>query len=54
MTKKAGRFRAQLLLQSNHRHDLNQELQQLCELGDQHALGKRLRWSIDVDPIDLF
>jgi primosomal protein N' (replication factor Y) len=54
MTKKAGRFRAHLLLQSNHRRDLNQALQQLCELGDQHTLGKRLRWSIDVDPIDLF
>ena len=54
MTKKAGRYRAQLLLQAEQRKDLHQSLQQLCEFGDQLPLGKKVRWSVDVDPVDMF
>lgn len=54
MTRRAGRFRAQLLLQAKDRKALHHALQQLCQLGDDHPLGKKLRWSIDVDPVDAF
>ena len=54
MTKRAGRYRAQLLVQSNHRGQLNNTLKRLCELGDNNKLGAKLRWSVDVDPLDMF
>ncbi len=54
MTRRAGRFRAQLLLQSLHRSALHQCLQQLALQGEQHPMGRRIRWSIDVDPAEVF
>jgi primosomal protein N' (replication factor Y) len=54
MTRRAGRYRAQLLLQAKERKDLHRCLQQLCALGDQLPLGKKIRWSVDVDPVDTF
>ena len=53
MTKKAGRFRAQLILQSDNRKALHQRLQQIVALADQHPLAKKVRWSVDVDPADM-
>lgn len=54
MTKKAGRFRAQLILQSPNRPSLHQRLHHICEQAEQSKLGKKVRWSIDVDPADMF
>ncbi|MEE8059425.1 MAG: primosomal protein N' [Pseudomonadales bacterium] len=54
MAKRADRYRAQLLLQSPQRKYLHHSLQQLCQQGDQLPLGKKVRWSIDVDPVDMF
>ena len=54
MVRKAGRFRAQLLLHSGSRRALHQLLKQLCEFGDQHPLTNKVRWSIDVDPGDMY
>ncbi|MFA7554063.1 MAG: primosomal protein N' [Spongiibacteraceae bacterium] len=54
MARRAGRYRAQLLLQSDQRKFLHHSLQRICQLGDQHPLGKKVRWSIDVDPADMF
>lgn len=54
MTKRAGYFRAQLVLQSPQRSYLHQSLQQLAEAGETHQQSARIRWSIDVDPIDMF
>ena len=54
MTKKAGRFRAQLILRSTHRKTLHQRLQHICQLADLHPLAKKVRWSIDVDPVDMY
>ncbi len=54
MTRKAGRFRAQLLVRSDQRRPLHRVLQQLCSLAEQHPLGNKVRWSIDVDPSDMF
>ncbi|MBL4826741.1 MAG: primosomal protein N' [Spongiibacteraceae bacterium] len=54
MMRKAGRFRAQLLIQSSARPPLRQALQHLCTLAEQHPLTNKVRWSIDVDPAEMF
>ena len=54
MARKAGRYRAQLLLQSSHRQALHQVLSRLRPLLEDHPGSRRVRWSIDVDPIELF
>jgi primosomal protein N' (replication factor Y) len=54
MTRRAGRYRAQLLLQSSQRGVLHHCLQQLATAGEQHPMARRLRWSIDVDPVEVF
>lgn len=54
MARKAGRYRAQLLLQSSHRRSLHQVLSSLRPLLEQHPISRKVRWSIDVDPIELF
>ncbi len=54
MEKLGGRFRAQLLLQSNLRSTLNDSLTRLCNVIDGLSGARRCRWSIDVDPVDLF
>ena len=54
MARRAGQFRFQLLLQSTHRKDLhhllNAVLPQIVKLKD----AKKVRWSLDVDPVDLY
>lgn len=54
MTKRAGYFRAHLVLQSAHRKYLHRSLQQLIDAGEAHQQSAKIRWSIDVDPIDMF
>ncbi|MBU0536824.1 MAG: hypothetical protein KKF24_03575, partial [Gammaproteobacteria bacterium] len=54
MTRKAGRFRAALILQAELRSLLHRHLHTACHIGDQLNKPQNLRWSIDVDPIDLF
>lgn len=54
MARKAGRYRAQLLLQSSERRSLHRMLATLRLRLEDHALARRVRWSIDVDPIELF
>lgn len=53
MARRAGFFRAQLLLQADQRKSLHHSLKRLCDAGDHHSLAKKLRWSVDVDPIDM-
>jgi primosomal protein N' (replication factor Y) len=53
MTKRAGRYRAQLLIHSAQRKQLHQTVSQLLSLAEQHPLGKRLQWSIDIDPLEM-
>ena len=53
MTRRAGRYRASLILQAEQRGQLHRQLQHACTVAE--ALGQRsLRWSVDVDPIELF
>ncbi len=54
MERRAGRFRAQLLVQASKRAALHRFLGPwLVDLTELKA-GKRVRWSVDVDPIDLY
>lgn len=52
MEKKAGRFRSQLLLLSSHRPELHRLTGELTEYISTQKIGKKVRWSIDVDPMD--
>lgn len=54
MTKRAGRFRIQLLLQARQRQALHRTVAQLCADADSHPLSKKVRWHIDIDPLDTF
>ncbi len=54
MARRAGHFRAQLVLRADDRRGLHRALQLLTGAGDRHRLGNKLRWSVDVDPVDMF
>ena len=54
MARKAGRYRAQLLLQSSDRRELHEALRALRPILEQDSASRKVRWSIDVDPIELF
>lgn len=54
MARKAGQFRFQLLLQSPQRKELHQLLDILMPQISQLQEAKKVRWSIDIDPIDLY
>ena len=54
MARKAGRYRAQLLLQSNDRRQLHAALSELRPLLEADPAARKVRWSIDVDPVELF
>ena len=53
MEKKAGRYRAQLLLSTQHRRCLHQLLDQHIQSISALKLARKVRWSIDIDPVDL-
>jgi len=54
MERLGGRYRAQLLVQANRRSILNEALSRLTA-GVAALPGiRKTRWSIDVDPVDLF
>ena len=54
MARKAGRYRAQLLLQSSDRKALHTVLKTLRPALENEPAARKVRWSIDVDPIELF
>jgi primosomal protein N' (replication factor Y) (superfamily II helicase) len=54
MEKRAGLYRYQLLFQSSKRSDLQKCLGQLIANIDSITHVKKIRWSLDVDPVDLF
>ena len=54
MARKAGRYRAQLLLQSSDRKSLHSILAALRPALEGEPSARKVRWSIDVDPIELF
>jgi primosomal protein N' (replication factor Y) len=54
MARRAGRYRAQLLLQSGDRRLLHEVLRELRPLLEADPAARKVRWSIDVDPVELF
>ena len=54
MARRAGRYRAQLLLQSSDRAGLHRALHSLRQRLEDDAAARKVRWSIDVDPVELF
>ena len=53
MEKRAGRYRAQLLLLSQQRKPLHQLLDHFMHVIGSLKLARKVRWSIDIDPLDL-
>lgn len=54
MAKRAGLYRYQLLLQNTDRQALQRLLDRLLPEIDKIKKEKNLRWSLDVDPVDLY
>ncbi len=54
MEKRAGRFRAQLLFKSTSRKELHGVLQQLVHVIANSKEQRNVRWSLDIDPIDMY
>ena len=54
MERRAGRYRAQLLLQCRERAGLHDLLRRLRPALEQSREARRVRWTVDVDPIELF
>jgi primosomal protein N' (replication factor Y) len=54
MERRAGRYRAQCLVQALLRPALHAFLANWLERLDREPLGKKVRWSLDVDPLDLY
>jgi len=54
MAKRAGRYHAQLLLESADRASLHRFLDAWLPALESLQSGRRVRWALDVDPIDIF
>lgn len=54
MQKRQGHFRFQLLMQSLNRKPLHDILSYSTDLLERNPLSKKVRWSLDVDPIEMF
>ncbi len=53
MERRAGKYRYQLLLQSNQRQTLHRLLDQWTTRLSTLPEARKVRWSLDVDPVDL-
>lgn len=53
MERKAGKYRAQLLFQAQNRIQLQRLLQPLARQLNQFKSATKVRWSLDVDPMDM-
>jgi len=54
MERKAGRYRAQLLVQSHNRSELHQFMRKWLPKVAEDRTSRRVRWSLDIDPRDMF
>lgn len=54
MARRAGQYRYQLLFQHDNRNGLHHLLRQLVPKISGLNVGQKVRWSIDVDPVDLY
>ncbi len=53
LEKIAGKYRYQLHIQSENRTNLHSYLSQLVEYISKNKLAAKVRWSLDIDPIDM-
>ena len=53
MPRRAGKFRAQLLVRSSDRHTLQTWLKKAVPAFERLSLARKVRWSIDVDPQEI-
>jgi primosomal protein N' (replication factor Y) (superfamily II helicase) len=54
MERRAGRYRAQLLIRAARRAPLHALLDRWVERLSETKQARRVRWSLDVDPVDLY
>jgi primosomal protein N' (replication factor Y) len=54
MARRAGRFRYQLLIQARKRANLHALLDHLVDEIASLKSSRKVRWSLDVDPVDLY
>ncbi|MDD2724941.1 MAG: primosomal protein N' [Methylovulum sp.] len=54
MAKRGGRYHYQLLLQSTRRQELHVLLDELMPQLEKLKTKQKVRWSLDVDPVDLY
>lgn len=54
MERRAGRYRAQLLISANRRRALHNLLDELIPALEGHETARRVRWSLDVDPMEMY
>ncbi|MBC8027642.1 MAG: hypothetical protein H7Y89_16735, partial [Steroidobacteraceae bacterium] len=54
MAKRAGRYHAQILLECRERAPLHRTLMDLLPRLEALKPPRDLRWSLDIDPLDLF
>jgi primosomal protein N' (replication factor Y) len=52
LMRRAGLFRAQLVLSATQRGPLHRALDRLTHAAEGHPAARRVKWSIDVDPVD--
>lgn len=53
MERKKDRYCFQLHINSSDRQQLHRVVQAICGQMDKHALSRRARWSVDIDPQDM-
>ena len=54
LARRGNRYRWQLLLQSEKRGSLHRLLDHLIPVAAATELARKVRWSVDVDPVDLY
>ena len=54
MEKRAGRYRAQLLVSASDRNALRDVLTPWLAWLETWPESKKVRWSIDIDPVDMY
>lgn len=54
MEKRAGKFRAQLLIKAEQRKPLHELLTHWLKKIENSPASRRVRWSIDIDPMEMF
>jgi primosomal protein N' (replication factor Y) len=54
MERRSGRFRGQLLIRANSRSNMQHFLNDWRSRLDDLKSARRTRWSLDIDPVELF